>query len=127
MKIADIHDGTHLQDELRDIEAAALSLEKVSALASYKMLDDALALNMNPEDVEKQLVKLVLVLVELIRRLMESQAINRMERGTLTDDQIDQLGETLFRAKQTVDDLREKFGIADEDFNLDLGPLGRLL
>src|SRR3954465_4554899 len=81
----------------------------------------------DPENVEKGLVQLVLTLVELLRQLMEKQAIRRMDAGGLPDDEIDQLGETLMLLDMRMTELREHFGLTPEDLNLDLGPLGKLL
>jgi hypothetical protein len=81
----------------------------------------------DPENVEKGLVQLVLTLVELLRQLMEKQAIRRMDAGGLSDDEIDRLGETLMLLDMRMTELRDHFGLTPEDLNLDLGPLGRLL
>jgi hypothetical protein len=84
-------------------------------------------INADPEKVEQGLARLVLTLVELLRQLMERQALRRMEGGTLTDDQLDQLGETFMKLNQRMDELKTEFGLEDRDLNLDLGPLGNLL
>jgi hypothetical protein len=81
----------------------------------------------DPETVERGLVQLVLTLVELVRELMERQAIRRLEAGALTADETERVGRTLMLLKQRMDELREHFGLKPEDLNLDLGPLGRLL
>ena len=79
------------------------------------------------ETVERGLAQLVLTLVELLRQLMERQALHRMDAGTLADEEIDRLGETFMKLADRMDELKEHFGLQDEDLNLDLGPLGRLL
>jgi CRISPR/Cas system-associated endonuclease Cas1 len=79
------------------------------------------------EGVERGLAQLVLTIVELLRQLMERQAIRRIEGGGLTDEQIDRLGETLMALEQRMEELRDIFGLEESDLNLDLGPLGRLL
>ena len=84
-------------------------------------------INADPEHVEKGLAQLVLTLVELLRQLMERQALHRMENGTLTDDQIDRMGETFMKLEQRMDELKEHFELEDSDLNLNLGPLGDLL
>jgi hypothetical protein len=84
-------------------------------------------INADPEQVEKGLAQLVLTLVELLRQLMERQALRRMENDTLTDEQIERLGETFMKLEQRMDELKEHFGLRDEDLNLNLGPLGDLL
>ncbi len=81
----------------------------------------------DPEDVEKGLAQLVLTLVELLRQLMEKQAIRRVDAGGLSDEEVDRLGETLMLLDLRMTELREHFGLTPEDLNLDLGPLGRLL
>jgi hypothetical protein len=81
----------------------------------------------DPETVERGLAQLVLTLVELLRQLMERQALHRMERGTLDDAEIERLGETFMRLAERMEELKVQFGLRDEDLNLDLGPLGSLL
>ena len=78
-------------------------------------------------DPGRDLVKLVLTLVELIRQLMERQAIRRMEGGSLTDAQIERIGTAFQKMESTVDELKNRFGFSDDDLNIDLGPLGKLL
>ena len=81
----------------------------------------------DPENVERGLAQLVLTIVELLRQLMERQAIRRMESGSLSDDEVERMGETFMKLEQRMAELREQFGLAPEDLNLDLGPLGRLM
>ena len=81
----------------------------------------------DPEQVERGLAQLVLTLVELLRQLMERQALRRLDDGTLSDEQIERLGLTFQRLEERMDELKETFGLRDEDLNLDLGPLGTLL
>jgi hypothetical protein len=81
----------------------------------------------DPESVERGLAQLVLTLIELLRQLMERQALRRMELGTLDEEQIERLGETFMRLAERMDELKVEFGLRDEDLNLDLGPLGSLL
>jgi hypothetical protein len=81
----------------------------------------------DPERVERGLAQLVLTLVELLRQLMERQALRRLEQGTLDDDEIERLGRTFMKLEERMEELKEQFGLADEDLNLDLGPLGRLV
>lgn len=84
-------------------------------------------LEADPEKVERGLVQLVLTLVELVRQLMERQALRRLEAGSLTEDQEEQLGTALMLLAEKMDELKEYFGLDDEDLNLHLGPLGDLL
>jgi hypothetical protein len=81
----------------------------------------------DPEDIERGLAQLVLTLIELLRQLMERQAIRRVEAGGLSDEQIERLGQALIALEQRMGELKATFGLTDEDLNLDLGPLGRLL
>jgi hypothetical protein len=83
--------------------------------------------NADPEQVERGLAQLVLTLVELLRQLMERQALRRMEQGTLTDEEIERMGETFMKLEQRMQELKEHFGLEDRDLNLNLGPLGDLL
>ena len=83
--------------------------------------------NADPEQVEKGLAQLVLTLVELLRQLMERQALRRMEGGTLTDEQIERLGDTFMKLDRRMQELIEHFGLEEGDLNLNLGPLGDLL
>ncbi len=84
-------------------------------------------INATPENVESGLAKLVLTLVELIRKLMEKQAMRRIEGDSLTEDQIENLGETLMKLENKMDELKKIFHLTDKDLNLNLGPLGDLL
>ena len=84
-------------------------------------------INADPEQVERGLAQLVLTLVELLRQLMERQALRRMDNGTLTDEQIERLGETFMKLEQRMQELTEHFGLEEKDLNLNLGPLGDLL
>jgi Gas vesicle protein K len=80
--------------------------------------------HLEPHKVEQGLAQLVLSLVELVRRLLEKQALRRIEGGSLTADQIERLGTTLMRLEQQMDELCRHFEI--ENLDLDLGPLGAL-
>jgi Gas vesicle protein K len=84
-------------------------------------------ITMDRSNVERSLVSLVLTIVELLRQLMERQAIRRVDQGDLTDPQIEQLGSTLMALDGRMSELCDYFQVAREDLNLDLGPLGPLL
>ncbi|HEX6096136.1 MAG TPA: gas vesicle protein K [Thermoanaerobaculia bacterium] len=75
------------------------------------------------EAVENGLAKLVLSIVELVRRLLEKQALRRMDSGNLTDDEIERLGNALMKLEEKMSELKRTFGMSDEDLNLKLGPL----
>lgn len=81
----------------------------------------------DPENVERGLAKLVLTVIELLRQLMERQAMHRVEAGTLSDDEIERLGVTFARLQQRMEELKAAFGLEGEELNLDLGPLGNLM
>jgi hypothetical protein len=83
--------------------------------------------NPDPEDVQKAVAQLVLTIVEFLRKLMERQAIRRMDHGTLTPKEVEAVGLALMRLEETVREIGAKFGLAPEDLNLDLGPLGKLM
>ena len=82
--------------------------------------------NPDPEDVQKSVVKLVLSLIELIRKLMERQAIRRLEEKTLAPEEIENVGIALMKLEQTVHDIAKRFKLDPKDLNLDLGPIGKL-
>lgn len=84
-------------------------------------------LNLKQDDVKNGLGQLVLTLVKLLHELLEKQAIRRIEAGSLTELEIERLGLTLMKQAQEIDRLRKAFNLEDEDLNIDLGPLGKLL
>jgi Gas vesicle protein K len=84
-------------------------------------------INADPEGLEKGLAQLVLTLVELLRELMERQALRRIEGGTLSDEEVERLGRTFMALSERIEELKGVFGLDDEDLNLNLGPLGNLL
>lgn len=81
----------------------------------------------DPENLERGLAQLVLTVVELLRQLMERQALRRVEVGDLSDVEVERLGRTLMLLDQRMAELRDVFGLEEADLNLDLGPLGRLV
>lgn len=81
----------------------------------------------SPRETEQGLAKLVLTLVELIRRLMEKEAFRRVKKGTLSPAEIQKLGLSLKAVKKKIEEIKAIFGIEDEELNLDLGPLGNLM
>jgi len=83
-------------------------------------------LNADPEHLEQGLAKLVLALVDLLRRLLERQAIRRMEGGSLHDEEIERLGLAFMRMEAKMEELKAVFGLKDDDLNINLGPLGDL-
>jgi hypothetical protein len=106
--------------EVRELEAVRGELERLSRTAPPRW-------NADPEDVRQSVARLVLTLVEFIRQLLERQAIRRMDAGTLTPDETEAVGLALMRLEETVRDIGAQFGLAPEDLNLELGPVGRLM
>jgi hypothetical protein len=107
--------------DVQEIERLRAELDRLAAQPS------APRWNANPEDVRRSVAKLVLTLVEFIRQVLERQAIRRMEAGTLTAEETESVGLALMRLEETVRDLGSQFGLAPEDLNLDLGPIGKLM
>jgi uncharacterized protein YjiS (DUF1127 family) len=116
-----------VNDELDRLLAASGDLGSIAR--RLETIDDALPSRVvaDPEKVEQGLAQLVLTLIELLRQLMERQALRRMDDGDLTDEQVEQLGLTFMRLAERMDELKATFGLRDEDLNLDLGPIGSLL
>lgn len=84
-------------------------------------------LETDPESVQRDLFKLVLTVVELVRQLMEAQALRRVDEGDLTDEQVEGLGLGLMRLEEAMEELKARFDLTADDLNIDLGPLGSLL
>jgi hypothetical protein len=84
-------------------------------------------MNADPERVERGLAQLVLTIVDLLRELMERQALRRMEGGTLSDEEVERLGRAFMRLNERMEELKDEFGLTDDDLNLNLGPLGDLM
>jgi hypothetical protein len=105
---------------VKDLERLRARLER--DLASKK----SRRWNTDPEDAQRSVARLVLALVEFLRKLMERQAIRRMDAGTLDDAEVERVGVALMRLEETVHELARRFRIPPEELNLDLGPLGRL-
>lgn len=114
-------------------KAGALTVTEVARLDDLRReLERAaggspLRWNADPDEVQRSVAQLVLTLVEFIRRLLERQAIRRMDAGTLTDQQTEDIGRALMQLEETVRDLAARFGISIDDLNLDLGPAGKLI
>ena len=83
-------------------------------------------INADPERVEQGLARLVLTVIEVVRKVLEHQAVRRMDGGGLTDEEIERLGLALLKLDERMGQLKEVFGLSDEDLQIDLGPLGRL-
>jgi hypothetical protein len=107
--------------EVTELEALRQELERTARGAS------PVRWNSDPDDVQRSVAQLVLTLVEFIRQLLERQAIRRMEAGTLNEEQTEDVGRALMKLEETVRDIAAKFGIAPDELNLDLGPVGKLM
>jgi hypothetical protein len=83
--------------------------------------------NPEPEDVQRSVAQLVLTIVEFLRKLMERQAVRRMEERTLTPREVEAVGAALMKLEETIREIGARFGLTPEDLNLDLGPLGKLM
>jgi hypothetical protein len=106
--------------ELEEIDSLRGELERLRVRPAPRW-------NADPEDVKRSVAKLVLTLVEFIRQLLERQAIRRMESETLTPEETERIGLALMRLEETVKELGAQFGLAPEDLQLDLGPVGKLI
>lgn len=106
-----------VDDALRDELAAQLS-------AVARTLPDRI--NADPERVEQGLARLVLTVIEVVRKVLEHQAVRRMDGGDLTEEEVERLGLTLLKLNDRMEQLKGAFGLTDEDLQIDLGPLGRL-
>lgn len=120
---ADLRQEAVESDEIGDfakIMRATRDLKAEPKTASGKI-------NLDPEKVKNGLGQLVLTLVKLLHELLERQAIRRMEAGSLTDSEIENIGVTLMKQAEEIERLRKEFSLDEKDLNLDLGPLGKLL
>lgn len=84
-------------------------------------------ISLNSTDAKNGLAKLVLTLIELLRELLERQAIRRAESGSLSEEEVERLGDAFLQLSEQMQRLKREFGLEDEDLNLDLGPLGKLI
>jgi gas vesicle protein GvpK len=109
--------------------SAAAAEHEIDALAEeMQALSRALPdrINADPERVEQGLAKLVLTLVDVVRKVLEHQAVRRMDGGALSEAEVERLGLALLRLNERMGELKATFGLRDEDLDIDLGPLGRL-
>jgi hypothetical protein len=125
--------GRHAQRQAEVAEAAARAFRMLPATprdltsGAEPARAPSHRINSDPDTVERDLVRLVLTLVELLRQLMERQALHRVDRGDLTEEQEERLGATLLVLHERMAGLCAEYGLTMEDLNLDLGPLGTLL
>jgi len=107
--------------EIAELDALRREIQRTARTAA------PMRWNADPDEVRRSVAQLVLTLVEFIRRVLERQAIRRMEAGTLTDQQTEDVGVALMKLEEAVRDIAAQFGIAPDDLNLDVGPLGKLM
>jgi hypothetical protein len=112
--------GEKLLCDPGDLAAFATELQQAGSALPRRI-------NVDPEKVSQGLAQLVLTLVELLHQLMERQALRRMEAGSLSDEEIERLGQTFMKFDERMEELKQIFGLEDEDLNLNLGPLGDLM
>lgn len=103
--------------------------ERAALIAELTELADQLPsrIDVDPDAVGRDLARLVLTVIELLRRVVEHQAVRRMEDPDLSEEQVERMGTALLRLEQKMDEIKEIFGLAGEDLNVDLGPLGKVL
>jgi hypothetical protein len=103
-----------------DLERIAAELRQIAPSLPQR-------LDASPDDVEAGVARLVLTLVELLRQVLEHQAVRRMEGGRLSDEEVENMGLALMRLQERLEEIKAAFGLEGEELNIDLGPLGRLL
>jgi hypothetical protein len=106
--------GARRDDDVLDVDLRAIA----NALPTR--------IDATPEGVEQGLAKLVLTLIEVLRKVLEHQAVRRMDGGSLSDDEVERLGLALLSLDDRLRELKNVFGLSDEELEIDLGPLGRL-
>jgi len=118
-------------ESTRDADSKLIcASEDIAALTEELMTVRASSPNrvvLDPDKVEQGLAQLVLTVIELLRQLMERQALRRVEHGTIDDAAIERLGLAFMRLDERMIELKQTFGLRDEDLNIDLGPLGKLM
>lgn len=107
-----------------EIASAVSELNRELKAAGAGTID---RIDCSPENIEQGLARLVLSLIELLRRLLERQAIRRMEGGSLDEARIEEMGQALMKLEAKINEIAAAFGLRPEDLNLELGPLGNLL
>lgn len=113
---------------MTDRKTILVTNDEESLRRSLDFTDSAIPekISADPEAVENGLARLVLAIVELVRRLLEKQALRRMDGGNLTDEEIERLGESLMKLEEKMEELKKHFGLEDDDLNLSLGPIRTL-
>ncbi|MGC7873200.1 gas vesicle protein K [Desulfosporosinus sp. SYSU MS00001] len=114
-------------DKAKELSQISESNDDISEEALQRSNNGALRIEANPNKTEKGLAKLVLTIVELLRRLMEHEAMRRIMGNTLSEEQVIAMGDTFENLDQRMKDMLDVFGLKEEDLNIDLGPLGKLI
>lgn len=107
--------------DIREVQSLREEIERLRASAAPPRW------NADPDDVRRSVAKLVLTLVDAIRQLLERQAIRRMDAGTLSEQETEDIGTALMRLEEAICEIGGQFGLSPEDLKLDLGPLGKLV
>jgi hypothetical protein len=107
-----------------EVDAAMRQELETQLSAVARALPDRI--NADPERVEQGLARLVLTVVEVVRKVLEHQAVRRMDGGDLSPEEVERLGLTLLKLDERMQQLKGAFGLTDKDLEIDLGPLGRL-
>lgn len=119
MPVLTVEDRPAVRDEDADLDALQDAVHALSRALPQRI-------NADPERAEQGLARLVLAVIEVIRKVLEHQAVRRMDGGQLRDDEIERLGLALLRLNEKMEDLKTMFGLTDKDLEIDLGPLGTL-
>jgi hypothetical protein len=116
------------RDKFAVPDALARADQSEPSVAALELLARTLPdrIDADPEHVEQGLARLVLTVIELLRKVLEHQAIRRMDGGSLTEEQLERLGLSLLKLSERMDELKGTFGLTDDDLDIDLGPLGRI-
>jgi hypothetical protein len=120
----------HRRDKKTTVTAAPVTPAELRVLGreiDRRMRPSSLRWNPDAEDVQRSVAQLVLTIVEFLRKLMERQAIRRMEQKTLNRQEVEAVGVALMRLEDTIREIGARFNVAPEDLNLDLGPIGKLM
>jgi len=122
--VAEVSSGSTMESQVID----SLHAPSDATVAPLETVAEGLPprLNTDPDKVENGLAKLVLTLIEVLRKVLEHQAVRRMEGGHLSDAEVERLGVALLRLNDRMQDMKGIFGLTDEDLQIDLGPLGKL-
>jgi CII-binding regulator of phage lambda lysogenization HflD len=110
---------------MSDQKPVVVSNEEAALRDALEYIENAIPerISADPEAIENGLARLVLAIVELVRRLLEKQAVRRMDGGNLTEEEIERLGLALMKLEEKMDELKQVFGLSDDDLNLSLGPI----